>query len=56
MEEECSSGLTEADTKDTEGTTKRLGKVDSFLRTEMSTKDSFLKIKRMDRGLIRIWM
>ena len=56
MEEEYNSGLTEASTKDTEATTKRMGKEDSFIRTETSMKDSFLKIKRTERGFIVIWM
>ena len=41
MEEEFSSGLMEANMKDTERTTNRMGKEDSFIRMEMSMKDSF---------------
>ena len=37
-------------------TTKRMGKVDSYTLTEMSTKDNELKTKLMDKGTTLTWM
>ena len=54
MEEECSFGEMEKNTKHTDEKTKRKGKEDSFIRMETSTKDNLLMVRRTDEGRISI--